>query len=932
MEIKILQVFYGKDGLPYKDKDRQVHFPIAGTGFLGASNTTKIKFYYDELDNLDETTWVAVSKLPNGKIGSRVLESYLDDELNEHYALLELGDYYTQYKGDVFISLQGYQGGVNLDFNEETQQYEIHGTPTIAATGSIKFTINYANQFVGSGETDNINFQRILAALGTKLGMRAYSEHVEELPSEGSPDVFYVVNDDPNNPNLANIYVWNENTRHYIWVGDNYLYLGNYYTKQEGTSLDGRVEELENEITSLASGGPRGVFSTVSALETADPNHSYIYLVSANNHWYYYNNSTNEWTDGGSYLSGPFDNELDDTSENAVQNKVITKCVNRLGENFMPYNYNITPVYDNIALNQENNLFIVDRVVMTGVGRANEGLQINFVPIPGKIVCAKATRSGGNDFTTRLCFYDENNTRVYQAYGDSGELVTGTVLATYKRCEIIFAMCWGTAFATDVATFTDLSVYYKNVDDELSDTSNLPVQNKVVAKEFEKYPYYGLDNYNCNKIEYVGKEVNNVDNILYKNTSIKITSSAQTYQGLEKTFTAPFVNRFVNVSLDRVGGNNWYFRFIFYASNGSEISRIQSEEKSYSVFIPENCASFKITIAACWGTALANNTTVYINDLVISVDDGYSRTIGEGSHRYIGYEKLNLNVNNYQCNMNVKYQLTRQQWLTLTGQNAVNHQSMAIFNDKVFLFNEENDMSVFDINDIEDFENVTVPDTDHSNSAQFTDIFYNENDTYPLVLISGCEANGTQANLYVLRIQESGGQYTVSLVKTISFANQKIKNYGFSACADLNRRKLIVEYNKNGNWQITTNNPIVFEEYDLPNLTDGNDITLDNGNVVAEYPYFTLQGMTWYDNKIFCACGFPNTESYWRNKYGNLGIGIVILVFDSETFAFKNIIPEINSEAEGICVYNKKLYLSVRNNTNTSPTAIAFRLTEFNFD
>ena len=89
MEIKILQVFYGKDGLPYKDKDRQVHFPITGTGFLGASNTTKIKFYYDELDNLDETTWVAVSKLPNGKVGSRVLESYLDEELNKRKILID---------------------------------------------------------------------------------------------------------------------------------------------------------------------------------------------------------------------------------------------------------------------------------------------------------------------------------------------------------------------------------------------------------------------------------------------------------------------------------------------------------------------------------------------------------------------------------------------------------------------------------------------------------------------------------------------------------------------------------------------------------------------------------------------------------------------------------------------------------------------------
>ena len=346
MEIKILQVFYGKDGLPYKDKDRQVHFPIAGTGFLGASNTTKIKFYYDELDNLDETSWVAVSKLPNGKVGSRVLESYLDEELNEHYALLELDNYYTQYKGDVFISLQGYQGGVDFDYDEENSQYEIHGTPTIAATGSIKFTINYANQFVGSGETDNINFQRILAALGTKLGMRAYSEHVEELPSEGSPDVFYVVNDDPNDPNLANIYVWNENTRHYIWVGDNTLDLGNYYTKEQGeqfeSGINNRVTSVENELSSVASGSPKGVYATLSDLESAYPiGADGIYVVQADGHWYFWNG--NAWTDGGAYLNSNF---LIDNFEN-MNVKGYFKTLTDLSTNYPSGNDYVYVVEEN---------------------------------------------------------------------------------------------------------------------------------------------------------------------------------------------------------------------------------------------------------------------------------------------------------------------------------------------------------------------------------------------------------------------------------------------------------------------------------------------------------------------------------------------------------------------------------------------------------
>ena len=167
MKIRILQVFFGADGLPYKDQARTVHYPITGNGFQNANNTTQIRFYFSQLSG-ENTTWVAVSKLPNGKVGSKVLETFIDDELNEPYALLELDSYYTQYKGDVFISLQGYQGGVQVTYDEQTEIYEISGTPTIAATGSVKFTNNYAPSFVGSGQEQNITIQQLLGYLSSK--------------------------------------------------------------------------------------------------------------------------------------------------------------------------------------------------------------------------------------------------------------------------------------------------------------------------------------------------------------------------------------------------------------------------------------------------------------------------------------------------------------------------------------------------------------------------------------------------------------------------------------------------------------------------------------------------------------------------------------------------------------------------------------------
>lgn len=168
MESKIMQVFYGNDCLPYKDIARSVHYPVVGNAFQGANNTTEIRFYYARIGG-NSVTWVAVSKLPNGKIGSKVLQTYYDSSVGEYYAKLPLDSFYTQYRGDVYISLQGYEGGVNVNYDEDSGIYTISGTPSIRATGSIDLSINYAGTFVGSGEEENVTLQEIFAYLSTKM-------------------------------------------------------------------------------------------------------------------------------------------------------------------------------------------------------------------------------------------------------------------------------------------------------------------------------------------------------------------------------------------------------------------------------------------------------------------------------------------------------------------------------------------------------------------------------------------------------------------------------------------------------------------------------------------------------------------------------------------------------------------------------------------
>ena len=173
---KVLQVFYGQDNLPYKDQERQVHFPIVGNSFQGASNTTEIRFYYEQILSYDiGATWVAIAKLPNGKIGSQILsENTYDSELQEHYVKLDLSSFYTQAIGDLYISLQGYRDGVQVEYNSETQIYDIVGTPVIEATGSIKLAINYSTQPVGSDISENITIQEFLGVFASKLDKNSH--------------------------------------------------------------------------------------------------------------------------------------------------------------------------------------------------------------------------------------------------------------------------------------------------------------------------------------------------------------------------------------------------------------------------------------------------------------------------------------------------------------------------------------------------------------------------------------------------------------------------------------------------------------------------------------------------------------------------------------------------------------------------------------
>lgn len=76
------------------------------------------------------------------------------------------------------------------------------------------------------------------------------------------------------------------------------------FTTNIGTTVETQnetIDIMQSQIQSLASGGPAGVYATVSDLETADPDHTKIYVVTEDGKWYYYNSTDSEWAAGGDY-------------------------------------------------------------------------------------------------------------------------------------------------------------------------------------------------------------------------------------------------------------------------------------------------------------------------------------------------------------------------------------------------------------------------------------------------------------------------------------------------------------------------------------------------------------------------------------------------------------------------------------------------------
>ena len=151
-------------------------------------------------------------------------------------------------------------------------------------------------------------------------------------------------------------------------------------------TINQQVAQIDNKVNNATSGSPKGVYATVSDLETADPDHDYIYVVTATGNWYYYDTTLTTWTSGGTYQGTAIPDD-DMKRLNTAYSEVLTTEVTDLSDYYHYYINSTSPYSENTGDNARTSEYIICQGY-------------------NKITYKTSLSSGGFE----LVFYDRNKT------------------------------------------------------------------------------------------------------------------------------------------------------------------------------------------------------------------------------------------------------------------------------------------------------------------------------------------------------------------------------------------------------------------------------------------------------------------------------------------------------------------------------------------
>lgn len=290
--------------------------------------------------------------------------------------------------------------------------------------------------------------------------------------------------------------------------------------------------------------------------------------------------------------------------------------------------------------------------------------------------------------------------------------------------------------------------------------------------------------------------------------------------------------------------------------------------------------------------------------------------IETGNYSYWGNKvQFSVKDSQHKCDYNIWKEFKIADIPSLGDYDLRLNQSIAIHDDKVFLFKSDNTCVIMDYLTKEFIGIASVPNASHANSAQFTSIYYDSNDEFPLVLISKCgnsntpsgQTSGSDDAALFYRITRDNTTYTFTLIQTTIL---DVGSYGSSWCLDEYNNMLYCAYFKNGNWSVNTDNPLYIAVFKAPSSSDilsGTTITFTENDAVSDY-----EGSF----EIFQGCFAIN---------GLLYLGLQDSVDGSSVWVYDVFGKEIKTkikmqstkEVEGVCLYDNTMFVSQRSGADT---------------
>ncbi|MBA4294357.1 hypothetical protein C0431_15465 [bacterium] len=184
--------------------------------------------------------------------------------------------------------------------------------------------------------------------------------------------------------------------------------------KADKSYVDNNLTALDVKINSQASGSPKGVYATLSALQTAKPTgDSNIYVVTADGKWYYWNGSA--WTAGGVYQSTGLSG---DSFETAIATETGLKV--QQGVNL----YNKDTALANLLLSE---------VAIGSVEASSGWTTSDFVPVePNREISIAAPR--------RVVQYDMFKNVIVETFNDNATSTDLTITTNAKTRYLRFSI------------------------------------------------------------------------------------------------------------------------------------------------------------------------------------------------------------------------------------------------------------------------------------------------------------------------------------------------------------------------------------------------------------------------------------------------------------------------------------------------------------